>query len=295
MEKKHSIRVRNGFSDRNEIKPIPKIIQFDTFSSETRIVLFNAVIRILHHQIVTLNLNVDELCKNIVEDLFNEVFDSFDHKFYNLTADILKLFKYEPYDSVLTMIEFLCQLVYESPEQCRIRNHYDVFFMDSYLNTYDVMNDCFENEFLGYRFVGDQIIKITNKDEIATIVESTKTPYDNVNESISKSISLLSETSKKDFENSIKESVLAVEQLLNIILKTEGVTLGKAMEQILAKAEIDEHLRDTIKSIYKYASNSNGIRHGNNKEKKTVSFEEAKFILVLCSATINYLVNIKIN
>ena len=81
---------------------------------------------------------------------------------------------------------------------------------------------------------------------------------------------------------------MAVEQLFNIVLGTSGLTLGNALEQICVKIEIDENLKQAIKNLYKYANESNGIRHGNNKKQDFVSFDEAKLILIICSGIVNY-------
>lgn len=294
MDKKHTIRVRNGFSDRNKIDPISKLIQYDEFSCETRIVLFNNVLRILEHQISSLRLDENRICQCVYENLFNEVYYERYEQFGKMLNEILELFKTETYDKVLTMIEFLCSLVYEKPENYKNRNYHDAFFMSNYYDTYEEMNKCFENEFVGYRFINGLIVKITNKNEIQSIEEAIKTPYDAVNDSISKSILFLSESSKKDYENSIKESVMAIEQLLNVLLKTNGLTMGKAVEQLFTKINVDDNLKIALKSIYKYASDSNGIRHGNNKEKKKISFNEAKYILILSCSTINFLIGLDI-
>ena len=65
------------------------------------------------------------------------------------------------------------------------------------------MNTAFEDEYIGYRFVEDKIVKITNDEEIKAIEESASTTFDEVNKSISKSISFLSESSNKDYKNAI--------------------------------------------------------------------------------------------
>lgn len=294
MNKKRTIRVRDGFSDRNGIKSISKEMQINEFTAETRTVLFNTLNNILNIQVKSLGLDEDNLAKYIVENMFNDVYERYHDSYDQIISQIRYLFENESYDSILTIVEFICGIVYESPEQYHSRNHYDAFFMSSYFNVFKEMNNAFENEYVGYRFVDEKIVKITNKEEIFTIEKASTTPYDSVNEAIQKSVSFLSENSKKDYENSIKESILATEELFNILLNTSGLTLGKAADQLFSKIDVDEHLRDAIKNLYKYASDSNGIRHGNNKEKSEITFDEAKLILVICSAVINFLITVPI-
>lgn len=294
MASKHNVRVRNGFSDRNSIKPISKIMQVDSLDDDTRIVLFNTLSNVLNHQINISRFNKDTLCQIMTEKLFNEVYyDEYRNKFDSLMADILEMFKTESYDVILTMIEFICSIVHETREDYNNRTHY--CFFNNYYDTFKVMNTAFEDEYIGYRFVEDKIVKITNDEEIKAIEESASTTFDEVNKSISKSISFLSESSNKDYKNAIKEAIIAVEQLFNIILETNGLTLANALGQICNKIHIDINLKEAIKNLYKYTNKVNGIRHGNNKNSDEISFDEAKYVLLICSATINYFSTLKIN
>lgn len=293
MERKHKVRVRDGFSDRNNIECISKEFQINDLNYDTRIVLFNAVNKILDYQIASIGIDLESLAQIIIENLFNEVYKC-KYKIYEKTIeDISEMFKCEEYHVVLTMIEFLCDLVYESKEDFLKRNfNISTYARDDYLDVYCEMNKIFEKEFVFYRFVNRKIVKIINDAEIEEISYAVCTPYDLVNRSISKSIDLLSENGNKDYENSIKESITALEQVSNILLGTSGLVLSNAIEQILNKYTINEHLKNAIKEIYRYSNDSNTVRHGNNKKKEKISFNEAKLMLVLCSGIINYLISL---
>ena len=49
-------------------------------------------------------------------------------------------------------------------------------------------------------------------------------------------------------------------------------------------------LKSAILALYGYASDEGGIRHAERETESTVTFEEAKFMMVTCSAIVNYLV-----
>lgn len=291
--KKRVVRVREGFSDRNSLSPIPKEMQYDNLDSGSRVALFNALKNIVCYQVKHQILSEKAIAKIIVEGLFNDVYNEYEDTFDQVFDDIYKLLVEEPYHTVLTIIEYLCNLVYEDRDSYLASRGYDPSYIKYYQDTRDAMNEVFEEEFIGYRFIGDKITSITNDSEIKEINESAQTSYEKVNESINKAISFLSETGTKDYKNSIKESVMAVEQLLNIILGTNGLTLKNAIEQFSRKTDIDENLKLSIKHLYDYASDTNGIRHGNNKNNDSITFSEAKYVLVICSATVNYLCSIK--
>ena len=53
--------------------------------------------------------------------------------------------------------------------------------------------------------------------------------------------------------------------------------------------QIHRALNSAFKSLYGYTSDSGGIRHSILEDDITISFVDAKFMLVSCSAFINYL------
>jgi hypothetical protein len=48
-------------------------------------------------------------------------------------------------------------------------------------------------------------------------------------------------------------------------------------------------LRTALGKLYAYAGDADGIRHALSGEGSNASFDDAKFMLVLCSALVNYL------
>ena len=92
-----------------------------------------------------------------------------------------------------------------------------------------------------------------------------------------------------DYENSIKESISAVEAICCIITDDDKATLGKALGK-LEQAGITIHgsLKSAMEKLYGYTSDENGIRHA-GIDFKGASSEDAKYMLVTCSAFVNYL------
>ena len=71
------------------------------------------------------------------------------------------------------------------------------------------------------------------------------------------------------------------------IINGSKETLGKALNNL--KVEIHPALKSAYSSIYGYTSDENGTRHANGIGEKNATFEEAKYMLVSCSAFVNYL------
>ena len=153
-------------------------------------------------------------------------------------------------------------------------------------------NVLFESEKSGYRFLNGELAPITNQEEIATFEKAGETPYDAVNKHVKKAITLYSDISSPDYENSVKESISAVEALCSIITGETGgqATLGKMLKHLEDKGvKIPKAMKSAYSSLYGYTSDEGGIRHG-SMEFKDVPAEDAKYMLVSCSAFINYLI-----
>ena len=135
------------------------------------------------------------------------------------------------------------------------------------------------------------IIPITNKEELETVNEATTSPYAPVNEHIQKAISLFKKE-PADYANSIKESISAVEALCQIIIDDEKATLGKAIKKLKEKGVmIPPALEEAFNKLYGYTSNEGGIRHALSEGDTQPTFDDAKYMLVSCSAFVNYLIS----
>lgn len=92
-------------------------------------------------------------------------------------------------------------------------------------------NRVLEEEKSGYRIVKRLVASITNKSELKSIEQSINTKYDSVNTHMSKALSLYSRCKNPDYENSIKESISAIESLCCIITDNNKATLGDALKK----------------------------------------------------------------
>ena len=60
------------------------------------------------------------------------------------------------------------------------------------------------------------------------------------------------------------------------------------MKVLTDKIELHTALQQAFKKLYGYTSDADGIRHA-LLEEASLDFEDAKFMLVACSAFVNYL------
>jgi hypothetical protein len=181
-----------------------------------------------------------------------------------------------PWHKVYDFIEFVGTLNVHDGEPQRFRR---------------ACNTVMEREFSGYRFVGATIAPITNEAEIAAIVEAGTT--DNsllrpVAMHVETALKLFANRERPEYRNSMKESISAVEALCKIIAGDDKATLGPALEKIRTRVRLHPKQVEGFKALYGYTSDDHGIRHA-LKDDAEPEPEDAKYLLVSCSAFVNYL------
>lgn len=154
-------------------------------------------------------------------------------------------------------------------------------------------NCILEEEGSGYRFVGGYITSIISEEEINSIEDAIKdaSTFNGASTHLKASLRLFSDKKKPDYRNSIKESISAVESVCCNIVGEKSATLGKALNVIEKEKNIVLHsaLKSAFEKLYGYTSDAEGIRHGLLEESNLQS-EDAKFMLIACSAFVNYLI-----
>lgn len=157
----------------------------------------------------------------------------------------------------------------------------------------EILNAIFEKYNSAYRFVDNKIIPITNQQEIAAIEEAANTGIKAIDYHLKRAIDIFANKENKDYVNTVKEAISAVEATVNFINGTEGKSLGDALDKLKEKKSIHPALCDAFKKIYGYTSDKkSGIRHCIFDETDCIpDFTDAKYMLVACSAFINYLLS----
>lgn len=156
------------------------------------------------------------------------------------------------------------------------------------LNFVRLLNSTFKRLDYAYRVVDDHIVEITDEEEIATIEEAVR-QTSAVKLHLSEALKHLSNRTNPDYRNSIKESISAVEALCREI--TGENTLGPALKTLEKNGVvIPRFLQSGIEKLYVYTNDPHtGIRHALMDGTEAPTFEEAKYMLVMCSAFVNYI------
>lgn len=289
---------RGGFSDRNGIKPENVEIQLHDFDKRTRVQLQNMISK-FYSEVYGPDLyygrpHIQEFIQFVLGTVYSETIDT--RRKYD-DDPIIKMINETilngDYDDVLTLVEALVQY-WDSYLKENVGYQYYDEYRNTYLTSslYEDANVYFEREYVGYRFVDGIIVPISNSYEVETINESLKNGCKPVYDHISKANKLLADREKPDYENSIKESISAVEAICEIItgIKGKEATLGNMLKKLEENGvEIHKGLKSAFNILYGYTSDANGIRHAGDIGGPSSTFEEAKFMLIACCAFVNYL------
>lgn len=150
----------------------------------------------------------------------------------------------------------------------------------------------------GYRFVDDQLVPVTDEQQIREIEDArartAAPPLAGVRKHLDQALAHLADRDSPDHRNSIKESISALEGLVNLINhKTNGksgATLGDALKALKDMGgEFHPAMSKALSGLYGWTNDGSGIRHY-LKDEGSPGVEEARFMLVTVSAFVNFLV-----
>lgn len=259
-------------------------MQVDSMDDELRNRLWNALYSCYWERVDgSLNENRNWKTRLVIRGMwhnyFRQPYDTIPKSWQDTYELIKEHFFSLKWNGVYDFIEFVAN-EYPDPDNERNRR-----FMH-------ICNAILKRDLSGYRFIDRVITPITSEEEIAEIEEALQ-PADSlqpVTNHIKRALKLFGDKESPDYRNSIKESISAVEATCNLISGGNKATLADALEKMEKASKVKLHtaLKDSFKKLYGYSSDAEGIRHALLDEPH-LDFEDAKFMLVSCSAFINYL------
>lgn len=213
---------------------------------------------------------------------FNKRLNDFKYS-ENLVSDYIEDSTVEWYE-VLDVIEFTIKWLYKKDmKYVPYRRACDLFCR--------MLNNQFERLNFAYRIVNCEIVEITSEQEIKAIENAIESSPQNVKMHLNSALEKLAQRPDGDYRNSIKESISAVEAFCRE--KTGENTLGRALNSLERNnIIIHSQLKSAFEKLYAYTNHpETGIRHCSmdNEGRYTPTADEALFMLVSCSAFVNYL------
>lgn len=269
------------FSERQGFKNYNDFIQTESMNESLRNSIWNTIVTTYYD----IRENYIYNCVRSIAFHFRKTpldelpYDSYDKREW-LKKYFFSLEWYEVYD----LIEFL------------VSNHSQIVesrYTDDNQEQREIWNYILERENSGYRFIGESLAPISHPIEISEVNETLELtarhklqgPYNHIKTAIEH----LSKKPEPDYRNSIKESISAIESIAKIISNEDSQGLAGALKVLSEKVNIHGALKISFLNLYGYSSDEGGIRHSLLEQSK-VTYDEAKYMLVSCSAFLNYLI-----
>jgi hypothetical protein len=270
------------FSQRIGKKPVRETLQVDSIDQSLYNRLWNLVLNTVFDKLKSQpSRGPQTVCDHIWTEFFGERVDETPPYYSKYKRDFESYFKEKFFDQlqwyeIYDLLEFLSDLDSRALK---------TGFMDK-------CNSVLKRELSAYRLIDNNVVKTTSEEEISAIETAINdsSRFSSVNTHLRTALEHLSNRENPDYRNSIKESISAVEAICAIIVKDDSVTLGAAIKVIEKNFKLHKALKSAFSSLYGYTSDSSGIRHALLEDDVEVTFEDAKFMLVSCSAFINYLI-----
>ena len=225
--------------------------------------------------------SIKDLNSSLYDDFFKDRIDVTEKNWLTIKKDLEeKYFELIWYD-VYNLIEFLAK----NP------NFDNSYYKFNWLNTnksnVEKINQILEEEMSGYRLVDTFIVAIVDEIEIEEIEKVLKIEYNGAKRHLSNALAFLSDIKTPDYPNSIKESISAVEAVAKEITGKQ-TDLASCLKVI--DLDLNKQFKTAMTNMYGWTCKEDGIRHGHTGEELKTSFEEAKYMLVTCSAFVNYMI-----
>lgn len=264
------------FSERMGLKHTKTAIQLDSIDDDLR----NSLLNVVHDCIFgehSLGLFLKPLAwpdydfgRHVWINYLKKPADELPQLVGGLYAHIRKYILSAPWERVYELVEFMaCSAgIVRFTHQCNL---------------------VLERERSAYRFVGDRLVQITKTEDMEAVegalraTEKSRGPHAHLKEALC----LLTDRKDPDYRNSIKESINAVEAMVNLINGGKA-TLGEALRKVHPKVGLHRALEEAFRKLYGWTSDSQGIRHA-LMDEPNLALEDAVFMLVSCSAFVSYL------
>lgn len=267
------------FSQREGIKPGKSIIQINSMDDDLRFGLWNAL-TLCYWDYMEEYYDYDDdeaFVKKIWIYHFKKPLDTLPDLWLGVQGSIKKQYNDYKWYEIYDFIEYVAN------------NHFSNSNNKKFIK---LCNSFLESELSAYRFVGGKITPITSQEEISEIEEALNIskPFEAVSVHINRALALFSDKKSPDYRNSIKESISAVEAICKLITKKKKPQLGQALNMLENEVGLHPALKKAFSNLYGYTSDAKGIRHALLEEAELYS-EDAKFMLISCSAFVNCLVS----
>ncbi|MGC0856768.1 hypothetical protein WKG94_20100 [Pantoea agglomerans] len=267
------------FSQRYGYVKVEEVIQIESLNNDSRIGIWNCIHRNLGLGGVTIAADTQYCLRGIWTDYLNRPIDDIPSlvrgNIYSPSmADMLKSsISNDDWYSVFDVIEFIIQSINEINKKALSRD----------------MNKTFRKFGVAYTIINYLVTPISSEVEVESIQEAIANSPESSSLHFERALELMADREQPDYRNSIKESISAIESLCRRIVEDDKGTLGECLKIVENKSHIHPAMKRAFMQLYGYTSDQGGIRHALSEDSVTPTLEDARFMLITCSAFNNYL------
>lgn len=262
----------------------PKVsIQIHDMDNDLQKSIWNALYDCYFYPMIQFGSNVERsefyfLFKEIWRDFLKENLDEMPTNTHDITVKFKNKYFQWDYLEVYDLVDFIISINDPFVKTEKFEEEIDFVL---------------KRELSGYRVINSQLSPISNDEEIKTIEttfeKSNQYNLKGVYVHLENALNKFSDKRNPDYRNSIKESISAVESVCQQITGEHKAELGKALHKLNEIMPIHGALKKGFTNLYGYTSDGEGIRHA-MLEEPNIDQEDALYMLVSCSAFINYLI-----
>lgn len=220
--------------------------------------------------------NFQEFSELVFSEFYKVPVDTIPYKWSEFKKTIRENYFKMKWHRLYSFLEFVVSLNYRDSAQILVEE----------------FNRVLERENSAYRFVSGKVTPITSNNEIEEIEQaiSGSDQYAGVRTHLQTSLGMLTDRQNPDYRNSIKESISAVESLAKQLVGAPSATLDGALKVLEKSHKLHPALKKAFSSLYGYTNDSDGIRHA-LMENSELTKADARFMLICCSAFINFAID----
>lgn len=278
------------FSEREGFVPM-RVYQVDIKNTETRNKIYNQIHAFLHTPGFESSDDTfyDSVWDFVYQHHFWAEFFSKPVDEYTYMSDCAvflrsMLLSDDSWYRVFDFVEYLldkCAHVYECEELDEIYSNEKAESLTSAINR--VLGE----SKVGYKIIDNIFVPISSEPEAQEVEIASNTVFYEANQHIKKAVKLFADRKEPDYENSIKESISAVESIAKEITEKET----KPLNALTQRLQLHPSFKNALNEFYNWTSKDGGIRHGASSKSLTPDQNTARFMLVICSSFVNYIIS----
>jgi hypothetical protein len=151
----------------------------------------------------------------------------------------------------------------------------------------DACSYVMERHLAGYSFVDALIAPIIDEQEIVEIETALKASSQPIASHLAASLELLADRKSPNYRKAVDEAILSVEAAAQTIAGNDKLSLGNALRAI--NLDLHPAFEGALHKLYGFTSDESGIRHALSDDSRSLDQADARYMLIACSAFVNYL------